>query len=103
MITPTVGRVLWFHPHPTDLELARFAQAHDGRAFAAIVAHVWSDTLVNLMVIDPNGVTHARTSVELWHGEGERPAGTHAEWMPYQKGQAAKAEAAEAKAAQPQA
>ena len=28
----------------------------------------------------------------LWHGEGESPDHPHCEWMPYQKGQAAKTE-----------
>lgn len=90
IIAPTVGRVVWFHPYAEDLELARYAQTHDGRPFAAIVAHVWSDTCVNLMVIDPNGGTHARTSVFLWQGGEGRPSENYAEWMPYQLGQAAR-------------
>jgi len=63
MIKPTVGRVVWYRPN-----------AHDDlygsdQPLAAHVAYVWSDTMVNLMVIDHNGGTHPRTSVVLRHGE----------------------------------
>jgi len=92
MIKPTVGRVVWYRPN-----------AHDDlygsdQPLAAHVAYVWSDTMVNLMVIDHNGGTHPRTSVVLRHGESSPPGGqSYCEWMPYQKGQAAKAEALEQK------
>lgn len=85
MITPTVGRVVWFHPLKAPDDLAKFAQAHDGRPMAAIIANVWSDTCVNLAVIDPNGVMHQRTSVFLYQGDGDKPSCGYAEWMPYQK------------------
>jgi hypothetical protein len=92
MIQPTIGRVVWYHPSTGDPDLAKFSQAHEGKPFAAIVAHVWSDTCVNLCVIDPNGQTLGRTSVFLWQGDTDRPSNTYAEWMPYQKGQAARTE-----------
>jgi hypothetical protein len=88
MIMPTVGRVVWFHPASGDPDLGRFDQSHDGRPMAGIIAHVWSKTSVNLCVIDPNGKTHSRTSVFL-HQDGPRPDECFAEWMPFQKGQAA--------------
>lgn len=103
MIQPTVGRVVWFHPSTSDQELGRFLQAHEGKPFAAIVTHVWSDAMVNLCVFDPNGVPHPRTSVQLVQPEehpDHRPAGHFCEWMPYQKGQAAKTEASEKAATQ---
>ena len=91
MIKPTVGRVVWYHPGPQE--------DHHGETLAAHIAHVWSDTCVNLMVIDPNGNPFNRTSVFLYQGDTDRPSSQYAEWMPYQKGQAAKTEALEAKVA----
>jgi hypothetical protein len=56
--------------------------------------------MVNLTVFDHNGCPHSRTSITLIQ-EGDDPnlIGGRAwcEWMPYQKGQAAKTEAAEAR------
>lgn len=84
MIKPTIGRVVWFHPLNADPKITH----------AAIVCHVWSDTCVNLHVFDSNGGSYAETSVFLWQGEdaAPRPSSKFAEWMPYQKGQAAKTE-----------
>lgn len=89
MIKPTIGRVVWFHP-----EFQPDSGSNE-RTQAAIVCYVHSDTMVNLAVFDENGVASSQTSVWLFQGEGERPAGPYAEWMPYQQGQAAKAEALE--------
>jgi len=87
-IKPTPGRVVWYHPRGTD------GLIHEaGTPLAAHIARVWSDTCVNLMVIDANGDPHSKTSV-LLHQEGNpRPDAGYAEWMPYQVGQAKKAEA----------
>ena len=93
IIKPTVGRVVWYYPHASDGLYAN----NDG-PLAGMIAKVWSDTCVNLGVLDGNGINHSRTSVYLYPGERmPRPAiGTgFAEWMPYQKGQAAKTEALE--------
>lgn len=95
IIKPTVGRVVWFHPSKNSAE-SGFSRHTEGEPYAAIVAHVHSDTMVNLSVFDANGVTHSRTSVTLVQGDADAPAyGFYAEWMPFQKGQAAKTEAAE--------
>jgi hypothetical protein len=53
----------------------------------AIIAHVWSDTCVNLAVFSPNGAATFHTSVFLYQGDegSERPSSQYAEWMPYQK------------------
>lgn len=86
MITPTVGRVVWFYPS---------GHKANAQPLAAIVAHVWSDTCVNLAVFDANGkaLDAPPTSVLLLQDGNERPSGGHfCEWMPYQKGQAAKTE-----------
>jgi hypothetical protein len=88
MIQPTVGRVVWYHPSKSD-------PGFDGtqNPLAAIVAHVWTDSCVNLAIFDRNGCTFNRTSVFLYQGDTDRPSDQYAEWMPYQKGQAAKTEA----------
>ena len=85
-IAPTIGRVVWFWPYH-DEELGP-----DKQPLAAMVTYVHSDTMVNLVVFSPNGLPAGRTSVELWQDNGEqhRPARGFCEWMPYQKGQAAK-------------
>lgn len=90
MIVPTPGRVVWFRPHAND----RIYIADDV-PLAAIVTRVWSDTCVNLAVFDGNGVAHSRCSALLWQEGNPLPAANYAEWMPYQKGQAAKTEALE--------
>lgn len=92
MITPAVGRVVWVRNVSASEE-----------CLAGIIAKVWSDTMVNLAVFRDNGNCSGFTSVSLWQGEGEPPAGIYCEWMPYQKGQTAKTEALEAKVAGSQA
>jgi hypothetical protein len=57
---------------------------------------VWSDTCVNLVVFNANGVPYNRTSVLLVQDANPVPGSQYCEWMPYQKGQAAKTEALEA-------
>ena len=89
MIQPTVGRVVWFYKFNA-------VSGHQG-PLAAHVCKVHSDTCVNLMVIGESGVPYAETSVRLIQGIEEVPAGNYCCWMPYQKGQAAKTEALEAK------
>jgi hypothetical protein len=92
MITPTIGRVVWYYPalptfdgHPDP----------EGQPLAAHIAHVWGDRMVNLMVIDANGEIYNKTSVTLVQEGDLAPVewGRYCEWMPYQKGQAAKTEA----------
>lgn len=100
IIPPTVGRVVHYYRDPRAGE-SDFAVNDDGLPYAAIIAHVWSDTMVNLTVFDANGRPHSRTSVELVQGpQPARPAGAFCSWMPYQIGQAAKTEAAERRAAE---
>lgn len=89
MIKPTVGRVVWFYDEPDQ-----------DQPKAAIVAHVWSDTCVNLAVFDANGVSSSVTSVPLIQDDNPKPGSFYCEWMPYQKGQAAKTEALEEKIAE---
>lgn len=84
MIKPTIGRVVWFWPS--------YAVA---QPYAALIAFVHSDAQVNLAVFDGRGVGEGLDYVILYQGIGERPSGRFCEWMPYQQGQAAKAETLE--------
>ncbi len=82
MIKPTIGRVVWFWQNSTQ-----------SQPFTGLVCYVHNDTtLVNLAVFDANGTSRSETSVFLYPGEGVRPEYRFAEWMPYQRGQAAKTE-----------
>jgi hypothetical protein len=90
LISPTVGRVVLFWPYLRDGETPR------DQPFAASVAYVWHDRLINLGYVDQNGLAGAATSIPLL--QDDEPAvlytrGGYAEWIPYQKGQAAKADA----------
>lgn len=88
-ITPTPGRIVWYHPAQNDGMSTLYEQP-----LAAIVCCVWDDRRVNLSVFDANGNSHSRKDVTLVQPGDEKPNGSYAEWMPYQLGQAAKTEAA---------
>jgi hypothetical protein len=93
VISPTPGRVVWYHPSASSAD-CNFVPAGVGIPLAAHIACVLSDTRVNLMVIDAHGAPHSRTSVLLVQEGCPAPNdGNYCEWMPYQKGQAAKTEA----------
>ena len=94
-IKPTVGRVVHFYAPIADI-----IHASGPGPFAAVIAYVHSDSMVNLAVFDSNGNACSRTSVTLVQEGDARPAGMFCEWMPYQKGQAAKTEAVEARLSQ---
>lgn len=98
MIAPTIGRVVWYRPSSSPTHPDHALTFESDQPMAAIVTYVWSDTCVNLAVFDYNGKSHSRTSVTLHQGEGECSSSPYCEWMPYQKGQAAKTEAAEEEA-----
>lgn len=89
MIKPTIGRVVWYWPN------GKF----EGRQpFSAMIAYVHSDTMVNIGYLDANGISGHATSVPLVQEITKvSPDYRFCEWMPYQKGQAAKTEAIEAK------
>ena len=95
MIKPTIGRVVWYAPAVSE----RFQGDDGSQRWAALVTNVWSDTCVNLAVFDPNGVASNRTSVLLVQEGSPTPGASFCEWMPYQKGQAAKTDALEIAAA----
>lgn len=88
MITPTIGRVVLYWP-PVAIDGVQRAQPHP-----ALISHVWSDTCINVGGFDQNGVPFAACSVLLWNDDMPgKPTSQFAEWMPYQKAQAAKHDA----------
>ncbi len=83
-ITPTIGRQVWYwRDMPRTEEL---------QAEAATVCYVHGDSLVNLQVVGHNGVARSEIDVSLRQPQDGEWTGRHAEWMPFQKGQAAKVE-----------
>jgi hypothetical protein len=86
-IEPTVGRVVLLRRGPGILAATVAAVAYD----PSRDLH-----LLNLGALDAEGNAFSALRVPLVQ-EGEDPpaAGDYAEWMPYQKGQAAKADALE--------
>lgn len=99
MIEPTVGRIVWFTPSTYSAE-SGFIHIDRTRPLAAIVTHVWGPRMVNLAVFDSDGNRHSRTCVPLLQDDDLKPeTGYFAAWMPYQKGQAAKTEEMEKRAA----
>lgn len=86
MIQPSTGRIVLYR--------------HDGLAnpepHAAIVIAVQDDRSVNLACFSPDGTYYHRLAAPLLQDDDAAPAeGGYAEWMPFQKGQAVKTEAAE--------
>jgi len=86
MITPTIGRVV--------LVFGRSGSVDPSNPEPALIAKVWSDTLINAGGFDANGQPFSACSLPL--AQDSPMGGYHAEWMPFQKGQAAKTEALEA-------
>jgi hypothetical protein len=87
-IAPTVGRVVWVRN--------RYGNTSGGQPEAALITYVWNDRLINVGGFDANGQPFAVTSLPLAHEIDGHESGLYAEWMPYQKGQAAKTEKLEA-------
>lgn len=100
MIKPTVGRVLWFYPSVAWAAENDVAYGVPGEPLTALIAHVINDSMLNLSVFDQNGEQWAVTSVPLLEENvplNDESMSSYAVWMPYQKGQDAKAEALENK------
>lgn len=90
VITPTVGRKVWFYSGNCQTPPAGFTTYPGDQACDATVVFVHNDRMVNLLVIDHIGRTYAIPSVRLVQpGDAEVDARSHrAEWMPYQVKQA---------------
>ena len=93
MITPTIGRVVWFWP-------ATHGGPKAEQPFAALVAYVHSDGLINIGYFDSNGNAGAgATRVLLLQDDDVPPdGGCFCSWMPFQLGQAKAQQAAEKQA-----
>lgn len=83
MIKPTVGRVVLYRP--TEEE-------RDDIRHAAIVTMVQHDEMVNLAIFDHNGIPYSCQNVQLVQDDEDECMAGECEWMPYQKGQAARNE-----------
>lgn len=84
MIEPTIGRIVWYTPAPNSPE------DFSDQKLAAIVTYVHSNNMVNLAVFDSNGNSHSRRSISLLQDDETETQGPYCEWMPFQKGQAAR-------------
>lgn len=84
MIKPTIGRVVLFK-----------LNQHQSQPFPALVCAVHSDKRINVAGFDDLGNPIKFMNVPLLQDDDPVPqGGFYAEWMPYQKEQAAKDEAA---------
>ena len=99
LIVPTVGRKVWYRPSAAD-KAGNFGMKTTGdQPLDATVLAAWGPRCINVQVLDIEGRPFTRTSVTLIQ-EGDTPAqdgngntvGGYCEWMPYQQGQAKKAE-----------
>lgn len=104
IIKPTVGRKVWYRPSAYDLTGMGAMQVSYQQPLDATIIAVWGDRCINVLVTDIAGKQFAKLSTTLvqegdnlpMHGprdkEGNNTPGGYVEWMPYQMGQAAKAE-----------
>lgn len=98
IITPTVGRKVWYWPSTNDKAGPIPMCTASGQPLDATVIAVWGDRCVNLLVTDAQGHQFPVLSCTLLQ-PGDKPdenaegqlIGRYCEWMPYQQGQAAKA------------
>lgn len=95
-IIPTIGRAVWFW---ASLE-AKNREGSEPNAALIAGTFTGTDTRVNLAVFNASGEHFPATSVQLLQ-EGDEPptTGSFCEWMPFQKGQAARTEQLAAKLA----
>jgi len=94
IINPTIGRRVWFWPSKRTGQSGFIC--HDAAVpMDAGIVFVHSDRCVNLDVCDHAGNHHAFTSVYLDQGDDcpSDPDAARCEWMPFQKGRAARQEA----------
>lgn len=86
MIQPTIGRIVLYYPGgKTQVD-------KEEQPFAAQIAYVHSDRMVNLGFLDHRGQSGAQTSVCLVQDGEPLPEHGFCCWMPYQIQQAAEQE-----------
>lgn len=89
MISPTIGRRLWFWPNAHS---STFACLDIKQPMGAGVIFVTNDRKVNLFVTDHFGGTHFVPDCILLQDDDKKPSPptAFASWMPYQKAAAEK-------------
>lgn len=105
MIKPTVGRVVWVWPSREDVDgkdtlSIEPVQLRADEPMAGLVTHVENDRLINVALFDHEGNPFSFVDVPLLQDDDLAPEVTHATWMPYQKGQAARTQELESKLAE---
>lgn len=84
MITPTIGRKVWYWPASNENVVRNGDQPMD-----ATIVYVWHDRKVNVIVFDHAGNQLTRPNTMMLQGdEMYKPIGSYCVWMPYQIGQA---------------
>lgn len=106
MISPTVGRKVWYRPQKSDVTgplpmsvMAPYNEPAAGQPLDATVIAVHGDRMVNVLVTDAAGRQYPVLSCTLLQ-PGDEPAhdhegkliGRYCEWVPYQQTQAAKSQ-----------
>ena len=91
-IEPTIGRVVWYWP--ATLPAYDQGQFDKTTPYTAQICYVHKDGKINIAGFKHDGNPFICRGIELHQGEGDAPP-NYAQWMPYQKGQAAKTEALE--------
>lgn len=85
MITPTVGRKVWFTPANND----RTKEWDPKQPMDATIVYVHGDRLINIVGSDHSGIPFKEGSVMLLQDDDSKPGtGRFVTWMPYQQGQA---------------
>ena len=82
MIPPTVGRVVLLQNRAGSID--------PRQPEACFVTFVHTDRCINVGGFNANGTPFGETSVQLLQDDDAAHGAMCAEWMPYQKGQAAK-------------
>ena len=86
MIEPTIGRVVWYHPKPGSGDPPPLFPE---QPYVALIAGIAPSGLLNLVASNHAGFAFAKQGVRLAQDDEPVEQGD-AEWMPFQKGQAAK-------------
>ncbi len=88
IIKPTIGRRVWFRCNDSFAKEKGIYRIDDVQAMDAGIVYVHGDSMVNLIVTDHIGNTHAINSVALVDASDGNSHAMWCEWMPYQKEQA---------------
>lgn len=79
MLKPHIGAAVLFYPDADRAPNIDFA-LHDSGTYAGTIASLQSDSLVNLAVLDADGVAHAVAAVPVVTvGDRQRPSGAWCE------------------------